>query len=192
VPGEGKRHVPDERKHSVPDRRLNGVRTDEQLLARVAGGHRDAFAVLYERHAERILRFAMRVVRAPHLAEEVLQETMMVVWNEADRFEGRSKATTWMLGIARNLSHNLLRREARGARQPNLPVVGEDPGPSAERSVRVEAAVGRLSPRLREVLHLVFHEELTLREVAEILGIPEGTVKSRMYHARKALAKELR
>lgn len=115
----------------------------------------------------------------------------MVVWNEADRFEGRSKATTWILGIARNLSHNLLRREARGTRELDPPAVGEDPGPPAERAVLIDAAVARLSPRLREVLHLVFYEELTLREVAEILGIPEGTVKSRMHHARKTLAKEL-
>jgi len=167
------------------------VRTDEQLLARVADGDRDAFGVLYERPAERIIRFAMRVVREPHLAEEVLQETMMVVWDQADRFEGRSKATTWMLGIARNLSHSLFRREERGARQPNAPAVVDDPGPAAERAVRIEAAISHLSPRLREVLHLVFYEELTLREVAEILGIPEGTVKSRMHNARKALAKEL-
>lgn len=176
----------------MPDGRSHGVRTDEQLLARIAGADRDAFAILYERHAERILRFVLRIVRTPHLAEEVLQETMMVVWNEADRFEGRSKATTWMLGIARNLSHNLLRREARGTRELDPPAAGEDPGPSAERAVLIESAVSRLSPRLREVLHLVFYEELTLREVAEILGIPEGTVKSRMHHARKALAKELR
>jgi len=183
--------VPDGRVYCVPDGRLHGVRTDEQLLGRIASDDREAFAALYERHAGRILRFAMRIVRTPHLAEEVLQETMMVVWNEADRFEGRSKATTWILGIARNLSHNLLRREARGTRELDPPAVGEDPGPPAERAVLIDAAVARLSPRLREVLHLVFYEELTLREVAEILGIPEGTVKSRMHHARKTLAKEL-
>jgi len=176
----------------VPAERTHGVRTDEQLLARIAGADREAFAALYERHAERILRFAMRIVRTLHLAEEVLQETMMVVWNEADRFEGRSKATTWILGIARNLAHSLLRREARGTRELDPPAISEDPGPSTERAVLIEDAVRRLSPRLREVLHLVFYEELTLREVAEILGIPEGTVKSRMHHARKALAKELR
>ena len=70
----------------MPAERTHGVRTDEQLLARIAGADRDAFAILYERHAERILRFAMRIVRTLHLAEEVLQETMLVVWNEADRF----------------------------------------------------------------------------------------------------------
>ena len=176
----------------MPAERTHGVRTDEQLLARIAGADREAFAALYERHAERILRFAMRIVRTLHLAEEVLQETMMAVWNEADRFEGRSKATTWILGIARNLAHSLLRREARGTRELDPPAISEDPSPSTERAVLIEDAVRRLSPRLREVLHLVFYEELTLREVAEILGIPEGTVKSRMHHARKALAKELR
>ena len=131
------------------------------------------------------------MVRKVHLAEEVLQETMMVVWNQADRFQGRSKATTWMLGIARNLAYNLLRREARGDRQPDIAPLGEDPAERAQRSVCVEAALDRLSPRQREVIHLVYYEELSVVEVAEILGIPEGTVKSRMHHARKALREEL-
>lgn len=167
------------------------MRTDEQLLARIANADRDAFAVLYERHAERVLRFAMRIVGRPHLAEEVLQETMMIVWEQADRFEGRSKMTTWMLGIARNVAHGLLRREERGSRQADPAPATADPGPTAERQIRLEAALSRLSPHLREVVHLVFYEGLPLREVAEILEIPEGTVKSRMHYARKALAKEL-
>jgi len=167
------------------------VRSDQQLLTRIAEGDREAFQTFYERHAERVLRFAWRVVRGLHLAEEVLQETMMVVWSDAARFQGRSKATTWLLGIARNLSHNLLRREARGDRLPETSHVEADPSEDALRSVRVEEALERLTPNHREVFHLVFYEELTLRETAEVLDIPEGTVKSRMHHARRALAKEL-
>ncbi len=167
------------------------MRTDEALLRAVARGDRRAFEELYERHAERVFRFAISLLRAPHLAEEVLQETMVAVWKTADRFKGASKVTTWILGIAKNQAYSLLRREKRGERTPDDAVTEPDPSETAELCVRVGDAVATLPPHLREVLHLVFHEEMTLGEAAEILGIPEGTVKSRMFHARKALAKVL-
>ncbi|MDD4903782.1 MAG: sigma-70 family RNA polymerase sigma factor [Candidatus Bipolaricaulis sp.] len=167
------------------------MRTDEALLRAVARGDRIAFHELYERHAERVFRFAVSLLRAPHLAEEVLQETMVAVWKTADRFKGASKVTTWILGIAKNQAYGLLRREKRGERTPDDAVIERDPSEIAELCVRVEDAVATLPPHLREVLHLVFHEEMTLGEAADVLGIPEGTVKSRMFHARKALAKVL-
>jgi RNA polymerase sigma-70 factor (ECF subfamily) len=168
-----------------------GVKTDEALLRAVGRGDRAAFRELYERHAERVFRFALSLVRAPHLAEEVLQETMVAVWKNADKFRGASKATTWILGITKNQGYGLLRREKRGERTPEDPVAEPDPAATAELCVRVEDAVATLPPHLREVLHLVFYEEMTLGEAAAVLGIPEGTVKSRMFHARKALAKVL-
>jgi RNA polymerase sigma factor (sigma-70 family) len=168
-----------------------GVKTDEALLRAVGRGDRAAFRELYERHAERVFRFALSLVRAPHLAEEVLQETMVAVWKNADKFRGASKATTWILGITKNQGYGLLRREKRGERTPEDPAAEPDPATTAELCVRVEDAVATLPPHLREVLHLVFHEEMTLGEAAAVLGIPEGTVKSRMFHARKALAKVL-
>jgi RNA polymerase sigma-70 factor, ECF subfamily len=167
------------------------VKTDEALLRAVARGDRVAFRELYERHADRVFRFALSLLRAPHLAEEVLQETMVAVWKSADRFKGASKATTWILGIAKNQAYALLRREKRGERTPEDPIAEPDPAETAEICVRVEDAVATLPPHLREVLHLVFYEEMTLAEAADVLGIPEGTVKSRMFHARKALAKVL-
>jgi len=170
---------------------VRGVRTDEALLRAVARGDRIAFHELYERHAERVFRFAISLLRAPHLAEEVLQETMVAVWKTADRFKGASKVTTWILGIAKNQAYSLLRREKRGERTPDDAATEPDPSETAELCVRVEDAVATLPPHLREVSHLVFHEEMTLGEAAVVLGIPEGTVKSRMFHARKALAKVL-
>lgn len=170
---------------------MRGVKTDEALLRAVARGDRVAFRELYERHADRVFRFALSFLRAPHLAEEVLQETMVAVWKNADRFKGASKVTTWILGIAKNQGHALLRREVRGARTPDDPVSEPDPAETTELCVRVEDAVATLPAHLREVLHLVFYEEMTLGEAAAVLGIPEGTVKSRMFHARKALAKVL-
>jgi len=165
--------------------------TDAQLIEAVATGSRSAFRNLYEQYADRILRFAQTIVREPHLAEEVLQETMIAVWKSADRFGGRSKLSTWLLGIARNQAHSLLRREKRGQRTPTLNLETEDPAPSVEQQVILEKALGALTPAQREVLHLTFYDHLTVNETADVLGIPPGTVKSRMYHARRTLAKEL-
>jgi RNA polymerase sigma-70 factor (ECF subfamily) len=131
------------------------------------------------------------MVRSGHLAEEVLQETMLAVWKQADKFRGTSKATTWMLGIARNQAHSLLRREKKGERLPQDPPSEPDPAETAEIDVRVKRAMESLSPEHQEALHLVFYEEMSLADAAAVLGVPEGTVKSRLYYARKALAKEL-
>lgn len=167
------------------------MRSDAQLLLRIADRDREAFRLLFERHGDRVHRYALSLTRSPHLAEEVLQETMMAVWKGAKRFEGRSKVTTWLLGIAKNQAYNLLRREERGRRLPDTTDRSPDPSSEAALSVQVERAVDGLPEAQRDVLHLVFYENLTVRETAELLGIPEGTVKSRMYHARKRLAKEL-
>lgn len=171
--------------------RRAAIRSDRDLLAAVASRDKSAFQALFERHADRVFRFAMSIVRNAHLAEEVMQETMIAVWRSARRFEGRSKASTWILGIARNLAHNLLRKEKRGDRMPEIKTTVPDPADGAEREVRVQRAMEALTDAQREVLHLVYYEELGVREAAAVLGIPEGTVKSRMFHARKTLAKEL-
>ncbi len=167
------------------------MKSDAQLLSGIADQDRGAFRLLFERHSDRVYRFALALTRRPHLAEEVLQETMMAAWNAAKRFKGHSKVTTWLLGIAKNQAYNLLRREERGRRLPEVWDRLPDPSREVEISVHVERALDTLPEAQREVLHLVFYENLTVRETAELLDVPEGTVKSRMYHARKNLAKEL-
>jgi RNA polymerase sigma-70 factor (ECF subfamily) len=167
------------------------LKTDEALLRAVGRADRQAFRELYERHAERVYRFSISLVRNTHLAEEVLQETMLTVWKSGASFRGASKATTWILGIARNQAHSLLRREKKGERLPEDPKGEPDPAEVAEIDVRVTRALQTLSSEQQEVLHLVFYEEMSLADAAAVLGIPEGTVKSRLFYARKALAKEL-
>ena len=167
------------------------MKSDEALIGATARADRQAFRELYERHADRVYHFALSLVRSDPLAEEVLQETMLAVWKQANRFRGASKVTTWMLGIARNQAYALLRREARGARTPEATQTDPDPSETVEIGVRVQSAMERLSSEHREALHLVFYEEMGLAEAAEVLGIPEGTMKSRLFYARKALSKEL-
>lgn len=166
---------------------------DDRLLARVARQDRDAFQLLYERYADSVYRFALSILRSPHLAEDVLQETMLAVWKSAAKFQGRSKLRTWILGITRNQAYNLLRGEKKGQRMPSEDASAKvsDPTGSMHRDLAVQDALHALPEQQREVMHLVFYENLTVREAAGLLGIPTGTVKSRMHHARLNLAKEL-
>lgn len=164
---------------------------DRELLARVAARDEAAFRRLYERYATRIFHYALTILRDRHLAEEVVQETMVAVWEGAGTFRGTAQASTWIFGIARNQAHSLLRRESRGGRVPEEPGILPDPAEAAEREVRVRSALGRLPPQQVEVVFLAFYEGLSYREIARILGVPEGTVKSRMYHAKQALAEVL-
>jgi len=167
------------------------VTSDIRLLGRVAQNDRAAFHMLYERHADRVFRYVLGLIRTPHLAEEVLQETMIAVWKGAAKFKGAAQVGTWILGIARNQAFNLLRKEDRGRRLPEGGDETVDPAPGIERAVAVGDALNTLPAAQREVLHLVYYENLTVQETAELLGIPAGTVKSRMHHARRTLAKEL-
>lgn len=164
---------------------------DRDLLQRVAGRDEAAFRRLYERFGDRVFRYALSLLRNRHLAEEVCQETMIAIWNGAGRFAGRSQVSTWIFGIVRNQAFGLRRREDRGARRPDPPSSSAESADPILREVRVQEALDRLSDEHREVVHLTFYEGLSYREVSEILDIPEGTVKSRMFHARRALAKEL-
>ncbi|MEU3899502.1 sigma-70 family RNA polymerase sigma factor [Streptomyces sp. NPDC045251] len=169
--------------------------SDEVLLSAVARGDQAALRALYERHAAAMLRLIRRLTSDRSVAEEILQETWLAVWRSAAGFRGESSVRGWLLGVARRQAHNHLRRS-----RPQLADLAEaqdvpDPAPSVEDQVVREAeraellaAVRTLPGHLREVLALVLVEELAYPEVATVLAIPVGTVKSRMSHARKRLS----
>ena len=171
---------------------------DEALLARVAGGDASALAELYRRHGAGLLAFLQRYARDRMVAEEILQDTLLAVWRSAHQFAGRSGVRTWLFGIARRQAHNRLR--VRQPLQVALDSVAgrADPAPgpaewamASARGAAIAAALGALAPHHREVLALAFAAAVPHREIAEILGVPVGTVKSRLHHARAALASEL-
>lgn len=162
-----------------------------ELLTRVARRDRDAFHGFYDAYADRVFRYVLTILRNVHLAEEVVQETMLAVWNGAASFTGRSRVSTWVFGIARNQAYNLLRREKRGDRRPREEFVLPDPSDGVHEELRVLDALATLPSDQREVVFLTFYEGLSYAQIASILGIPEGTVKSRMYHAKRRLAQEL-
>lgn len=166
-------------------------RADRSLLARVARGDEGAFRLLYERLAERVFRYALTLLHNRHLAEDVAQETMVIVWKQAGSFEGRSRVSTWVFGIARFRALDLLRKEKRGERVPELNLIEPDPAPAVEDRERTLRAVKELPEEQREVVFLTYYEGLSYAEIAGMLGIPEGTVKSRMFYARRTLAEVL-
>lgn len=161
------------------------------LLTKVANKDSAAFQQLYDLFADRVYRYAFTILHDRHLAEEIAQETMIAVWNGAKRFAGRSKASTWIFGIARNQAFTLLRKEKRAENTPARELVQADPSKDIIQRERVMTALNELSSDHREVVYLAFYEGLSYGEISGILGIPSGTVKSRMFHAKRRLAEVL-
>ena len=172
--------------------------SDEALVRAVAAGDAGALTRLYERHAGPLFGYLYRLAGNRMTAEEILQDTMLAVWRSAAAFEGRSKVTTWMFGIARRQAHNRLRGrsvpETVGVPLPDRPDQGAGPDElaiAAAGGTPVAAAIDRLPDHHRDVIALVFVAGLPLADVAEVLASPVGTVKSRLHHARAAVAAAL-
>lgn len=165
---------------------------DAHLLERVGTGDENAFSQLYDQFADRVFRYAFTLLRDSHLAEEVTQETMLAVWNGAKTYSGRARVSTWIFGIARHQAYRLLKQEMRSRRHTEEPAFVPDPAATVNREEAVWAALSSLPEPQREVVFLTFYEGLSYPEIATLLGVPEGTVKSRMFHARRKLAEVLR
>ena len=167
---------------------------DRQLLRQIADGDRQALAELYERYQRTLFGYLRQLTPDYGLAEELLQDTLVAVWKSAQSFEGRSSVQTWLIGIARRQAHNTLRqRKLLFVDESELEgLVSTDIEPedcifaSVARDELVEA-FKQLAPAYREVLALIFVEELTYQETARILDVPLGTVKSRLSNARRVL-----
>ena len=167
---------------------------DLDLIRAMAAGHTPALDELYARHGSGIFSFLMARLGDQQLAEEVLQDVMLAAWNGAAGFRAESKVRTWLLTIARNRAINTRRRrtftqvpinEALDARTDDTEPL-ERLTQQAEYSA-VRAALETLSENQREVLVLVFYHHLTAAEIAEMLDISIGTVKSRLHRAKEAL-----
>lgn len=166
---------------------------EERLLRRVAAGDQKAFRDLYGRYYRRVFGFVFKVLRSPELVEEVVDDVLLAVWRGAARFDGRSRPSTWILGIAHRQSLKALSRRHRSLAPP--PELPEPPPPETPESIMARretaSALGRglseLSPEQRAVVELAFYHGLSYREVAEIVGCPVNTVKTRMFHARRRL-----
>jgi RNA polymerase sigma-70 factor, ECF subfamily len=169
--------------------------SDERLVERVAAGDRAAMQVLYARHHLRVYRFVLRIVNNAATAEDLTSDAFLDVWRHAGRFEGRSQVSTWIFAIARYKAVAALRRRTNDPLDDEIACQIPDPaeGPEAivqkqDESAALRQCLTQLSPAHREVIDLVYYHEKSIAEVAEIIGAPQNTVKTRMFHARKQIA----
>jgi RNA polymerase sigma-70 factor (ECF subfamily) len=163
---------------------------DPQVVRAAARQDEAAFSELVRAYQAHVWRFLRHLLGDDALAEDVTQETFIRVYRKLHTFEFRSKFSTWVLNVARNAGTDELRARRRRARLVDALAV---PEPQRDPSLRVEIAdaIDGLSPKLRETLLLVELFGLTYRETAEVLGVPEGTAKRRVFDARRQLALEL-
>ena len=173
-------------------------REEVALLARVAAREAQAFALLYRAYHPRLTRFLERVTRRAGLVEELADDTMLTLWQRAGQFNGGSKVSTWVFGIAYRKALGALQRLDEPLEDPPEEAAGAttEPGPEAqcgrrELLLRLEAALGELSPAQRAVVELTYFHGMGYREIAEIAGCPVDTVKTRMFHARRRLRARL-
>jgi RNA polymerase sigma-70 factor, ECF subfamily len=167
---------------------------DEALIGRIARGDRLAMQVLFARHHVRIYRFVLRLLRDEMAAEDVIGDVFLDVWRQASRFEGRSAVSTWLIAIARFKALSLLRKRRDDGLDAETAESIEDAADDPERAVtkqdkgeKLRKCLAGLSAEHREIIDLVYYHEKSVEEVARIVGIPENTVKTRMFYARKKL-----
>ncbi len=169
---------------------------DLALVQAMARGDVSALTELYTRHGANILNYLTSLLHDRALAEEVLQDVMLAAWEHAAGFRGESKVRTWLLTIARHRAINAQRRA-----MPEYVPLDEDsfsadttPLEKVERKNQrqtLQAAIRQLPPFHQEILVLVFYQQLSGAEVAEVLGINVGTVKSRLHRAKEMLRRTL-
>lgn len=186
------RHFADGNRLPTPARRSADAR-DAALIGQVARGDVAAFEALYRSYHTRLGRFLGLMTRQPGVVEEVLNDTLLVVWKRAGSFNGQCKVSTWVFAIAYRTALKALRRRDdpfesdMAGEEPS-----DEPGPEELRSIEERrAALARaleaLSNEQRSVLVLTYFHDLPYAEIAEIVGCPVDTVKTRAFHGRRRL-----
>jgi RNA polymerase sigma-70 factor, ECF subfamily len=167
---------------------------DEALIGRIARGDRLAMQVLFARHHVRVYRFVLRLLRDEMAAEDIISDVFLDVWRQADRFEGRSAVSTWLIAIARFKALSQLRKRREDGLDEETAESIEEPSDDPELAVekqdkgaKLRKCLAGLSAEHREIIDLIYYHEKSVEEVARIVGIPENTVKTRMFYARKKL-----
>jgi len=175
---------------------MAGGGTDEELVRRAQRGDRAAFDELVVRHRDRVYAVALRLTRNPADAEDALQDTFLNAYRALGRFGGRARVSTWLYRIAANASYDVINRrhgrdQALEDRLDDPAAPGDSFAQSAQRQA-LERALAALPDEFREAVVLCDIAGLGAGEAAELLGVPAGTVKSRVFRARALLAVALR
>jgi RNA polymerase sigma-70 factor (ECF subfamily) len=168
--------------------------SDEALVLAVATGDKQALQVLFGRHNVRVYRFILRFLNDESAAEDLVSEVFLDLWRQAERFERRCQVSTWLMAIARNKALSALRRRSTDELDEEVAEFIEDPSDTPEvamqhrqRSVILSDCLKQLSAAHREIIDLVYYHEKSIDEVADIIGVPQNTVKTRMFYARKRI-----
>ncbi len=168
---------------------------DDELMEGIRQQQESAMESFYRKYASLVYRFASRTLNSPMDAAEVVNEVMLEVWRKAHSFEGKSSIKTWLLSITHHKAVDLLRKATRhehesdelvdAAADPVCPIHTLEKALSNEKYLN--GCLQALSIAHREVVHLTFYQDLSYPEIAEILCVPAGTIKTRVMHAKKQL-----
>lgn len=172
-----------------------GDGADAALVSRIAAGDRRALETLYMRHHARVYRFIRRFDADQANAEDIANDVFLDIWQRAAGFEGRSRVTSWMLGIARFKALSA-RRGRKPSVDPDDALSEMDDGSDTpevavqklDKGAALKRCIANLPEEHRLVVDLVYYQEMSVAEAAAILDVPENTVKTRMFHARKKLS----
>ncbi|MEO7975250.1 MAG: RNA polymerase sigma factor [Thermoanaerobaculia bacterium] len=186
----------------------SGAKSDEALAVEAKRGSEESFRELVERFHRPVYALVVRIVRQNELAEDLAQETFLKAWKALARFDAGRKFSSWLFKIAHNTALDQLRRGGLETVSLDAPFEGEEAPPelpadlSAENPLLrtlaresgrlLERAIARLRPAYRGILLLRFAQELSYDEIADVLGLPLGTVKIHIFRARAELLKEMR
>ncbi|MEX0311908.1 MAG: RNA polymerase sigma factor [Tateyamaria sp.] len=166
---------------------------DKDLLRRIGTGDRAAMREFYTSHQRGLTAFARARGMDAATAADVVQDTMLDVWRSAGRYRGDAAAKTWLFTIAHNKIVDRVRKNARVQYVDEVPdAIDETPDPEAitvsvSEAGRLRACLDRLKEAHKTVMRLAFYEDLSYDEIAEIEGVPNGTIKTRVFHAKKLL-----
>jgi RNA polymerase sigma-70 factor, ECF subfamily len=172
---------------------------EAHLVARIAAQDQTALRMLYARHQGRVFRFLLRLVRQEAIAEELTNEVFLEAWRNANRFEAKASVATWLLSIAHHRAVSTLRRRREvnwnEEEAAEIPATEDNPEvvlQKTDKAALLRRCLHQLSPEHREVIDLVYYHEMSIAEVSSIVGIPQSTVKTRMFYARKRISELLK
>jgi RNA polymerase sigma-70 factor (ECF subfamily) len=171
---------------------------DEALIDAIMDGDKGALGELYGRHREILTRYLTRLTKKPTLAEEIVNEVFLAVWQHADEFQGRSRVSTWLIGIARHKAISAFRRRHEVQLDDGFAMTIADPSDNAaaimdkqDRRKVLQQCLAQLPSAQREVIELFYYQDEPIEAVARRTGVPLNTVKTRMFYARTRMAELL-
>lgn len=163
------------------------------LIARIAKGDQTAMEALYREVERPLYRFISLKLNDPFQSADILQEVMLDIWKGAAGFQGRSAAKTWIFSIAYRKVMDVFRKNARLVVTDDVPEQQDDSPDvvtclaAVQQSEHLRFCLDGLKPEHRGAIELAFFEDMSYREIAEVADVPEGTIKTRIFHAKKLL-----